>query len=103
MKYSAQDISQGESLKRKSEETPSNFGTVDGAIERQESSGFGKTRFAGQKGARLVELMQDPVESQRTMNWMTAFNLSNEGMAFNQGRMMMAAGGPGAQQQQQAQ
>jgi len=103
MNYSPQDIQQGNSLKIKAEETPSNFGTVDGAIERQESTGFGKTRFAGQKGARMIELMQDPVEAQRTQNWMTAFNLSNEGMQFNQGRMMMAAGGPGAQQQQQAQ
>jgi hypothetical protein len=99
MDYSPQDIQQGNSLKIKAEETPSNFGTVDGAIERQESSGFGKTRFAGQKGARLVELMQDPVESQRTQNWMTQFGLSNEGMQFNQARMMMA--NPQPQQEQQ--
>ena len=101
MDYSPQDIQQGNSLKIKAEETPSNFGTVDGAIERQESAGFGKTRFAGQKGARLVELMQDPAEAQRTMNWMTQFNLSNEGMQFNQAKMMMAGGGPPQQQEQQ--
>ena len=99
MDYSPQDIQQGNNLKIKAEETPSNFGTVDGAIERQESSGFGKTRFAGQKGARLVELMQDPAEAQRTMNWMTQFGLSNEGMQFNQARMMMA--NPQPQQEQQ--
>jgi len=99
MDYSPQDIQQGNSLKIKAEETPSNFGTVDGAIERQESAGFGKTRFAGQKGARLVELMQDPVEAQRTQNWMTQFGLSNEGMQFNQARMMMA--NPQPQQEQQ--
>jgi hypothetical protein len=101
MDYSPQDIQQGNSLKIKAEETPSNFGTVDGAIERQESSGFGKTRFAGQKSARLVELMQDPVEAQRTQNWMTQFGLSNEGMQFNQARMMMANPQPQQPQEEQ--
>ena len=98
MDYSPQDIQQGNRLKSMAEETPTNFGTVDGATEHTESKGFGKTRFAGQKGARIVELMQDPVESQRTQNWMTAFNLSNEGMQFNQARMMMA--NPQPQQEQ---
>ena len=98
MDYSPQDIQQGNKLKNQAEETPQNFGTVDGAIERPESAGFGKTRFAGQKGARIIELMQDPVEAQRTMNWMTQFGLSNEGMQFNQARMMMA--NPQPQQEQ---
>ena len=90
MDYSPQDIQQGNRLKIQAEETPTNFGTVDGASERSESAGFGKTRMAGQKGARIIELMQDPVEAQRTQNWMTQFGLSNEGMQFNQARMMMA-------------
>jgi hypothetical protein len=98
MDYSPQDIQQGNRLKIQAEETPQNFGTVDGAIERPESAGFGKTRFAGQKGARIIELMQDPVEAQRTQNWMTQFGLSNEGMQFNQARMMMA--NPQPQQEQ---
>ena len=99
MNYSTQDIQQGISLKSQAEETPSNFGTVDGAIERPESSGFGKTRFAGQKGARLIELMQDPTEAQRTMNWMSQFGLTNEGMQFNQAKMMMAGGQPAQPQE----
>ena len=101
MNYSTQDIQQGNTLKSQAEETPSNFGTVDGAIERPESKGFGKGRFAGQKGARIVELMNDPVEAQRTMNWMSQFGLTNEGMQFNQAKMMMAGGQP-AQPQEQA-
>jgi len=99
MDYSPQDIQQGNRLKQQSEETPTNFGTVDGATDRPESAGFGKTRMAGEKGARLVELMQDPVESQRTMNWMTQFGLSNEGMQFNQAKMIMAGGGQPQQQE----
>ena len=100
MNYSTQDLQQGNRLKSQAEETPSNFGTVDGAIERPESAGFGKTRFAGQKGARLIELMQDPTEAQRTMNWMSQFGLTNEGMQFNQAKMMMAGGQPAPQEEQ---
>ena len=102
MDYSPQDIAQGNRLKIQAEETPSNFGTVDGATERAESSGFGKTRFAGEKGARLVQLMQDPVEAQRTMNWMTQFGLTNEGMQYNQAKMLMAGGGQPPQQEQKS-
>ena len=100
MNYSTQDLQQGNTLKSQAEETPSNFGTVDGAIERPESTRFGKTRFAGQKGARLIELMQDPTEAQRTMNWMSQFGLTNEGMQFNQAKMMMAGGQPAPQEEQ---
>ena len=100
MNYSTQDIQQGNTLKSQAEETPSNFGTVDGAIERPESAGFGKTRFAGQKGARLIELMQDPTEAQRTMNWISQFGLTNEGMQFNQAKMMMAGNQPAPQEGQ---
>ena len=100
MNYSTQDIQQGNRLKTQAEETPTNFGTVDGATERPESTGFGKTRFAGQKGARMIELMQDPTEAQRTMNWMSQFGLTNEGMQFNQAKMMMAGNQPAPQEEQ---
>lgn len=99
MNYSAQDLQQGLKLKRQSEETPANFGTNEGAVERTESAGFGKSRMAGETGARIVQLMNDPVEAQRTMNWMSQFGLSNEGMQFNQAKMMMAGGGQPQQEQ----
>jgi hypothetical protein len=35
------------------------------------------------------------------MNWMSQFGLTNEGMQFNQAKMMMAGNQP-AQQQEQA-
>jgi hypothetical protein len=89
MNYSPQDIQQGISLKKQAEETPSNFGILDGATERTSAAGYGN-RMAGQKGARISELMNDPVEQQRTKNWMNMFGQSNEGLQFNQARMMMA-------------
>ena len=98
MNYSPQDLQQGLRLKKQSEETPSTFGTDEGAVTRNESAGFGKSRMAGEQGARIVQLMNDPVEAQRTMNWMSQFGLSNEGMQFNQAKMMMAGGANPAQQ-----
>ena len=97
MNYTRQDIQQGFSIKRQSEETPSNFGILDGAIERPTAAGYGK-RMAGPKGARAIQLMNDPVEQQRTRNWMAQFGMSNEGMQFNQARMNMA--NPQPQQEQ---
>lgn len=101
MNYSSQDLQQGLKLKRQSEETPTTFGTNEGAVERTESAGFGKSRMAGETGARIVQLMNDPVEAQRTMNWMSQFGLSNEGMQFNQAKMMMAGGGQPQQGQEE--
>ena len=102
MNYSPQDIQQGVILKRQSEETPSNFGTNEGAIGRNESANFGKSRrMAGAVGARAMELMNDPVEMQRTQNWMAQFGLSNDGMQFNQAKMMMAGGGQPQQAQEE--
>ncbi len=100
MNYSPQDIQQGISLKKQAEETPNNFGILDGATERTSDAGYGN-RMAGQKGARISELMNDPTEQQRTKNWMNMFGQSNEGMQFNQARMMMANPQPQQPQEEQ--
>ena len=99
MKYSAEDIKQGLSLKRQAQETPSNFGLLDGSVERPADEGFGKSRMAGPVGNRAMQMMNDPNEKARTDNWMSAFGLSNQGSEFNQARMMMA--NPQPQQEQQ--
>ena len=99
MNYSPQDISQGLNLKRQAEETPSNFGILDGAAERPSGEGFAKSRMAGAGGERAMQMMNDPNEQKRTMNWMERFGLSNEGMQFNQARMMIM--NPEAQQPQE--
>ena len=99
MNYSPQDIQQGNTLKKQAEETPSNFGILDGATERPSGAGYGQ-RMAGPVGARAIQLMNDPNELARTQNWLQQFGMSNEGMQFNQARMMMA--NPQPQQQEQA-
>ncbi len=99
MNYSTQDIQQGVSLKSQAEEQPSNFGILDGATEQPTAAGYGK-RMAGPVGARAIQLMNDPIEQQRTAGWMQQFGMSNEGMQFNQARMMMAGGQPAPQEEQ---
>ena len=101
MNYSPQDLSQGLSLKRQAEETPSNFGILDGASERPSGENFGKSRMAGPGGDRAMQMMNDPNEQKRVSNWMGQFSMSNEGMQFNQARMMMANPQPQQPQQEQ--
>jgi len=97
MKYSPQDIQQGMSLRQQAQETPANFGTIDGATDSQGTINQPKSRMAGQMGERIKDLMTNPQEVQRTQQWMGQFGMSNEGMQFNQARMMMA--NPQPQQQ----
>lgn len=101
MDYSAQDLRQGLSLKTQSEETPSTFGTKEGATQRDVSPSFGKSRMAGQKGERILQLMNDPMEAQRTDEWMQKFGMSNEGYEFNQAKMMMTDPPEAAPQEEQ--
>ena len=91
MDYSPQDLQQGMSLRQKAQQTPGNFGTMDGAMD----PGKGQ-RMAGD---RMQELMVNPQEAARTQMWNNRFSMSNEGMQFNQARMMMA--NPQPQQEQQ--
>ena len=102
MNYSAEDIKQGLSLKRQAQETPSNFGLLDGSVERPSDEGFGKSRMAGPVGNRAMQMINDPNEKARTDNWMNAFGLSNQGNEFNQARMMMANPQPQQPQEEQA-
>ncbi len=91
MNYSPQDLQQGMALRQKAQQTPENFGTMDGALDPQSGQ-----RMAGD---RMQELMANPNEAARTQMWNNRFSMSNEGMQFNQARMMMA--NPQPQQEQQ--
>jgi len=92
MKYSPQDLQQGMSLRQKAQQTPGNFGTMDGAMD----PGKGQ-RMAGD---RMQELMTNPQEAARTQMWNDRFSMSNEGLQFNQARMMMANPQPQPEQSQ---
>ena len=101
MDYTREDLRQGQRLKIETEETTSSFGTNDGSIQRNVNPNFGKSRMAGQQGERILQLMNDPAESQRTAEWMGKFGMSNQGFEFNQAKMMMAAPPQAAPQQEQ--
>ena len=99
MNYSPEDLRQGMNLREQAQETPSSFGTLDGAVDYTEGK-QPKSRMAGKMGARIADLMNNPAEIARTQQWMSQFGMSNQGMEFNQARMMMANPQPPQEGQQ---
>ena len=91
--YKQRDIEQGNRNKRMAEETPNNFGELDGSAQFTPGQDLSQrtTRMAGEMGARALQLLNDPAEKQRTDGWMAAFGMSNEGMAFNEARAVQTA------------
>ena len=86
-----EDLVQGRRNQAKNKETPTSFGTQDGASEvrgtaRLDSMG---SRMAGEQGQRAMEMMTNPDEANRTSMWMQAFGMTNEGFQFNQAKMNM--------------
>ena len=100
MNYSNEDLRQGAQIKSEGKETPQTFATNGGASVHEPSSGFGKQRMAGQAMARQTQLMNDPQEQQRTIDWMNRFQMSNEGMQFNQAKMVMSGMAQNSQEQE---
>ena len=103
--YSPNDIAAGMVNKNKAEETPNVFAEMDGAAQVSPSIGLdekSKQRMAGgPAAARALQLMNDPVEQERTMGWMEAFGMSNQGMEFNQAKTMQLAPTSSAAEQPQ--
>lgn len=93
--YSRSNVAQGRQTQQRQQESPSTFGKQSGAdsINQVTSLDKPKERMAGEYGERIMDYMNDPREQERTNNWMQAFGMSNEGMQFNQARMMMEQGG----------
>ena len=99
MNYSPQDLRQGMNLREQAQENPVSFGMMDGAADYSEGK-QPKSRMAGKLGARIADLMNNPAEVSRTQQWMQQFGMSNQGMEFNQARMMMANPQPPQEGQQ---
>ena len=76
MKYSQQDLMQGMTLRQQAQETPSSFGTMDGASETASGNKPPKSRMAGQVGARIQDIMNNPAEAARTQQWMQQFQMA---------------------------
>ena len=100
--YQPNDISAGMIKKGMAEETPNVFAEMDGAAQVTPSARLDQKtqRMAGPMGARALQLMNDPEEQKRTATWMEQFGMSNQGMEFNQARMVQMAP-PEEQQPQQ--
>lgn len=89
--FSAENMRQGRENQMASQETPESFGSIDGASAPRPTGDLdqGSSRMAGKMGARALTMINNPVEQQRTMNWMQKFGMSNQGMQWNQAKMMM--------------
>tara|TARA_Y100000004_G_scaffold196298_1_gene265874 strand:+ start:1102 stop:1368 length:267 start_codon:yes stop_codon:yes gene_type:complete len=79
IKYTPKEIIQGEAIKREKEETAQTFHGD-------------KSRMAGDVGEFAMKMMNDPVSIKQNQMWMNAFNMSNQGLQFNQAKMMMMGG-----------
>ena len=91
MNYTPESIKMGRVNTQKIKETPNSFATQDGASAVQETAPLDRTsqdRMAGGMGARAVQLMNDPIEQQRVAGWMAMFGMTNQGMEWNQAKMM---------------
>ena len=91
MDFTRESLMQGLKNQEASAETPDSFSTIDGAAQTRLTSDLDKknTRMAGQLGARALQLMNDPAAQAANEGWMARFGMSNQGMQFNQAKMMM--------------
>ena len=85
MNYSPQDVLRGTQRTKELEETSQTF-------ENPQVLNKNTPRMAGQQGARALQLLTDPQAQQDTARWMQLFGQSNQGMQFNQAKMMMGGG-----------
>ena len=104
MNYDSTTLLNGLVNQKKAEETPSSFSTESGVAKSEDTGRMDvkNQRMAGQEGARFVQMMLDPAERARTARWMDSFSRSNEGMQFNQAKIMMAGMVPAQQEGNQA-
>ena len=92
--YDRQTLVEGNRLQKQAEERPTTFAEYNGAVEPQPTGDLelsSQTRMAGQKGARAVELMNNPNAQYEVDQWMASFGQSNQGAEFNQAKMDQAA------------
>ena len=75
-------LQQGRINQNKTKETPNSFAIEDGASSVTPTSRLdkGDVRKAGVMGNRAMQMLSDPAEQNRTMNWMKAFNMSPAAM-----------------------
>lgn len=88
---SRETIVQGRQNQLDANETPISFTVENGAARTEDSGDLARTtrpaRMAGEQGARVMDLMNNPAEYERTMRWMNLFGQSNQGAEWNLSRM----------------
>ena len=100
MHFDPENIKQGRANQDASVETPESFATIEGASQPREGTELSKknSRMAGEMGARALELMNNPNEQARVDGWMARFGMTNQGMQWNQAKMMMSQPAPQEQE-----
>ena len=96
MSFDPKAIQQGNIAKKEAEETPTSFATESGSSFAQPSGSLDKKnelRMAGPGGAFAMKMLQDPNFAQRVATWDQQFMQSNQGMEFNQAKMMLGGMG----------
>ena len=91
MRFAKEAIQQGRMNQEASAETPETFATIDSASQARDSGrdlSIQNTRMAGNVGARALAMMNNKEEIDRTADWMAKFGMSNQGMEWNQAKMM---------------
>ena len=96
MEFSREALRQGLKNQQASAETADSFATIEGASQPRVTSDLDKksNRMAGPVGARALELMNDPMAANAVGQWMQRFGMSNQGMQWNQAKMMMSQPAP---------
>lgn len=87
--FSKELIAQGRINQARGKETPNAFAMQNGTAKVNETNAMdaGDKRMAGVEGQRAQTMLNDPAEADRTMKWMDAFGLSNQGAEFNMSKM----------------
>lgn len=96
MSFDRATIQHGNRMKIEAEETPNSFATEGGAAAVGPTGQLDRKsqqRMAGPGGAFAMNMMQDPQLQQRVASWNQQFSQSNQGMQFNQAKMMMGGMG----------
>ena len=91
--YDRSAVLQGSQLKRELEEKPTVPAMISGQDDPLTTDNLASTntvRKAGPGGVHALNLATNPEAQARTNNWMTLFGQSNEGMAFNEAKMIEA-------------
>ena len=85
--YDPKTLQHGNRVRDELKQTPATFATDSGVARFVPEKG--RRMAGGPIGLRALELMTDPAAAKATGEWMKMFAQSNEGLQFNQAKMMM--------------